>query len=573
MRQVTVERFLGVDERIRLATLPEYASSMKNLRISEEMALTKGAVRRLLCSIDGVERIEGIWCGKLSRRERIVVSADGSLYNIYLDTDTQAPEYVGKIGTGKCCMFEYNGALYIMKENFYGKFDGVMLMPVVGHVPCIATNCTPSGGGEPYERVNLLNTKRRQLFSTVETAVSYKLAESNVYIIESVKVDGEPYQYEYTLEPTIGRLDLEKPIPDGINNLEVIYMLDPSKSQMNKICKCTHAMVFGSNSDERIFLWGNEDCPTYRFHSELTNGTETAEYFPVDGYTVIGNDHINCITQQYNKQLIFAEQSAFYSYCELRNDALGNTYASFPVFNLNGAKGCLVKSDGCIVDNKPVTLCNDGLNFWESSSIENEKNTVCFSDRIEKSLKRAIESKADVSFFDFQAQNEFYFVCDGKAYIYNYAQKSWYIYDGFYGENFTVLEQSLYFTHGNGIYVLADSDEGNEPVECEWTSPYLTLAQETGRCDVNGFEADLRINGDVNIKITFETSDGSVLTEREMRFDKDGDSHLRISLRPSLKRVMPFRIRLNTSGNGDFTLYNMTLKTRKKERSRRNGIQ
>ncbi|MBO7157079.1 MAG: hypothetical protein J6W31_00590, partial [Clostridia bacterium] len=86
-------------------------------------------------------------------------------------------------------------------------------------------------------------------------------------------------------------------------------------------------------------------------------GQPSAEYFPENNYTVIGSYPITDIISQYDRQLIFTKERAYYSYCQLRTDVEGHLYSSFPVFNLNGEKGSLLPFGGCIMNNEPVTVC------------------------------------------------------------------------------------------------------------------------------------------------------------------------------------------------------------------------
>ena len=94
----------------------------------------------------------------------------------------------------------------------------------------------------------------------------------------------------------------------------------------------------------------------------------------------------------------------------MRTDSAGKVYSSFPVFSLNSSKGNLVTASGCAVNGKPVTMCRDGINIWESTAIENEKNSVCFSAPIADVI-RGVQAAGEWSkcrLFDFQTASELY---------------------------------------------------------------------------------------------------------------------------------------------------------------------
>ena len=68
-------------------------------------------------------------------------------------------------------------------------------------------------------------------------------------------------------------------------------------------------------------------------HTALGDGVPNPEYFPENSFRVIGDTAITDIIQQYDRQLIFAQDRAFYSYCDLTTDAMGNAYASIAPYD------------------------------------------------------------------------------------------------------------------------------------------------------------------------------------------------------------------------------------------------
>lgn len=562
--------FKGLNTEAEFQSSVKYASFMRNFIITDSGSIKKRAsvLRACISPAD----IKAIWCGKIADRESVFIAAGNYLYEHGHNSIATAPTLIGYIGTGDCSMFSFGNYLYIKTSSHYSKYDGTAIYAVEGYIPCVAISCIPSTGeGELFEQINLLTEKRRQIFSGDGTTKKYKLAENGVNTVYSVKINGVSCS-SITLNTADSTLNFEDAPASGLNNVEVTYGVTRSQSDRERITKCTRIMLFGGNSNGRAFLWGNPDYPNYRFNSELADGVPSVEYFPVNSFTIIGNSKINCIVQQYDKQLIFTENEAFYSYCELRDDGLNNIYSSFPVYNLNGSKGCIIETDGCIINNHPVTLSHDGINIWESTAVENERNATLISAPI-NSLMRDVIALGDVYLLDMQATRELFVIHEGLAYVYNYGNGGWYVHDGFDGSCYCVYEGTLYFARGDVLYFYnekLDYDLG-DAVDAVWESVAVTNGHGSGFCDIAAIGSDLHIQSPISLKFTVLKPNGEERS-REFDFSLSEDEFMRLSFRPALKRVMPFKVKITASGIGNCTVHGITIKTKEKERSRRNGI-
>lgn len=569
--KISSKAFNGIDESQPLQSVPESASNMMNFVIGRDGSLIKRGGTVKACECYG--NIDAIWSGNIKGEETLVFVSEGRLYRISTSSIPAVPRFIGEVANdNKYLMFDFNGCLYIKSSRYYGKYDGETLQEVEGYIPCVAMSCTPAGEGVILEQINILSDKRRQLFSGTGTGVFYKLAEKDIDEIVSIKVDGVDYGHRYSLDSARGTVSFEFPPAEGLNNVEIIYSKAISESDKKRFFGCNKVMLFGGNSDGRAFFWGNSDYPNYRFHTELADGIPSVEYFPINAFTVIGNSRINCIVQQYDRQLIFTENEAFYSYCELKTDSLGNTYSSFPVFSLNGSKGCIIETDGCIIDNRPITLCNDGLNMWESTSVENEKNAVCFSSPISESLSRILEMKNDIRFFDFQANREFFLISRQTAYVFNYGIGAWYKLDGFGGLAFTTVGRRLYFANGRSIYVYGRGIGECSQDECVWQSCLLNNGSKNGFCDVMNIDFDVHVSGGIQLVLGVLTTEGTKMTSTAYVFPEKCERFTRLSFRPAIRRCMPYSIFIESYGEGELTIHGLTVTTREKERSDRRDI-
>lgn len=572
MRITSQKGFSGVDERVSLQNSPRYASAMRNFRITESGSLQKRPDAVYCCDLPD-ETIRGVWRGSLNGTDTLLLVGGTSLYRADPNLETISPVYVGYVGMGECNIFEFNGFVYIKTVTNYVKYNGTVFSNVDGYVPIVAIGCSPEGEGELYEPINLICNKRRIRYSADGVSKIYKIIEDGVIGIKHFMLNGEAYDADYTFDAEKKTVTFSEPPPAGLNNLEICYIMADSVSQKWRFLGCRNLMLFGGNSDGRIFLWGHNGLPNYRFHSELAEGVPSAEYFPVNNYTVIGNSEITCIVQQYDRQLIFTKDKAYYSYCELREDMLGNLYSSFPVFSLNGSKGCLFRTNGCVIDNRPVTLCVDGINLWESTDIENEKNAVCISREFSGAFRNLInDDLSKMKLMDFQANRELYLINGSIAYVYNYGLGAWYLFNGFADDCCFVYGTKMYFANGSKLYWFGNEAGSGEDRTDIWESCFITAGADKGAVDAVGCELDAFIQGPVTVCVELEESGSGRKVSRSFDFPFTENRFRRLSFRPALKRVMPFRIRLTESGKGSCVFHNISIITRSKERSSRRGI-
>lgn len=569
MSVIRTEGFDGLDERVTLQNGISIAGSMRNFRLTAESALEKRPTRTLIHT--DPHNIDGVWKGVIGGSEKTLIAAGGTLYSF--DRADDAVTVIGQIGNGSCDFFKFGGSLYILNGDKYSRYDGNTVAEVEGYVPCTAVSCSPGGEGTPFEPLNLLNDARRQLFNGNGSDTVYKLAETDLDDVLYVKIDGEE-ELRYAADLTGGTVTFTNAPASGLDNVEICYT--KSGNGRSRITKCRKAMQFGGNSDGRIFLWGNPDLPDCRFYSDIADGVPCAEYFPVHNFTVIGSSAITCIVQQYDRQLIFTKERAYYSYCELKDDGNGNVRSSFPVFSLNGEKGCLITSSGCVIDNKPVTLCGDGLNVWESTGVENEKNAVCISGALCETMRyaaSAAESGAGPKLFDFLCRRELYFIFGPTAYVYNYGTGRWYTLDGFSCDGFFVYGNEIYFYSGKKLYVYSDGEGfADSGFSCEWQSVFSNLGRGSGKYDAVNCEADVYITGPAKLRLEIGQKNGVGGASREYEFAFGDEGHRRLSVRPHVKRALPAYVKITTSGAGSIKIYGITVTTRKRERSDRNGI-
>lgn len=496
-----VTKFCGLDERKTFGSDLAYATDMENYRITEDHTLKKRDGQRLVHSAAG--KITGMWSGYLGSDRHFLYTCGGKLYRMNDDLDGAVE--LGTVGFSECTMFEFRQRVYIKSEETYCYFDGTSLHTVVGYAPLVAIGCTPAGAGETFEDVNLLSPYRRVQFVCDGKSTTFRLPEKEIQSITNVLINGISSALGIiSTNLSKGTFTLESNPSEG-DILEVTYKMPTDRRDV--VLKAKGVMLFGGDTDGHVFLWGNPDTPNVRYHSELADGQPSAEYFPENNYTVIGGSEITDIVSQYDRQLIFTKDRAFYSYCELQTDVPGNVYASFPVYNLNGEKGSLLKNAGCIMNNEPITLCADGLNRWSSTTVENERNAVCFSGAVQKTMNRLLSyGEFDgLHLFNLRPTGELFFFHSGShALVYQYRIGVWYSYAGIRVKYPVEYGGALYYATDDQIRCL-DPSAGvdiEDPIDAYWESPYLSMGSgENVR--LSRLDWTLRAEGDLILHFSF----------------------------------------------------------------------
>lgn len=568
----TCRKFGGLDQSCRMSDNMAFSPDMANFRVTDNYSLKKRGGIRKVCTAPAA--IDGMWAGYIGTAFFMLFVSGGYLYKY--DSVSGEAIQIGFVDTGKAVMFEFGGKVYILNGNRYSRFDGFSVSTVEGYIPIVYINSTPSGEGTAYEKPNLLTPKRRQQFSADGKSNDYVLAEKNINLINYVNVDGIAYT-NYTYNTVTGVVHFNTTPPAGINNIEICYT--KSNLDRQRITKNRYAMLFGGNVDTRLFLWGHPNYPNYRFHSELAGGVPSVEYFPENNFTVIGNTEITDIISQYDRQLIFTKDKAFYSYCEIRQDLLGNYYSSFPVYNLNSEKGNLIKGSSCVINNEPVTFCSDGLNRWSSTTVENEKNAVCFSAPISDAVASIIRSNdfSDLRLFDFQNNSELIFYHNGKAYIYNYKLGVWYLFRDMYCDCFCVMSGELYFSFGDTIYKLDETQSNDEDaaVTAYWKSPFISAGDSGMRKDVTKLSVTVGTKSStmLDVAVNSDVQPESPYLQTFIIENNSGTKTSCLSMRPNLHRVSKVQIHLRATGRDtDAEIFEISLTSKPKGSYARYGL-
>ncbi len=422
---------------------------MKNFTVCDGYKLKKREGSKLV--FEGAGAFRGLWSGTLGEKEYLIAVFGNTFY-----LDGKASGDLE--GEGECSFVPFENKLYILTGKKIKVFDGESVGDITPYRPLVAISTPPDGGGTPFEEANLLTGMLRQSFSPDGEKKTFKLAVENIDSVDYVKISGNPTD-SFTYDAQRGTVSISTDLPTFPDSVEIGFTKGSADSRIEG---CRFGVPFGGGNDTRVFLWGNEDCPATRFFSEPTDGMASFEYFPENNFTVIGaGEKITSILRQYDRQIIFTPNSAYISYAD------GDR---FPVYALSSVKGCKSPRFACLINNRPVSICTDGIYGWSSTALRDERNAVKLSQRIDAALAEI--DKSLIRSFDREATGEFYIYYSDKIYVYNYLLDVFYYYEGITAKAFAAVGDKLYFANDSGLFTMEGTDDNGKEISSVWHSHY-----------------------------------------------------------------------------------------------------
>lgn len=371
----------------------------------------------------------------------------------------------------------FNEKLYIVDGANYLVYDGTTLKDVSSDNPYIPTTTisrSPSGGGEPYQDVNVLQPLRKNTFVANGTSTEYYLDTTEIDSVTEVKVN-DAVVTNYTVNTTTGKITFNTaptaPILSGTDNVEITF----SKAVLgyiDRISKCTKMVVF----DRRLFFTGNPDYPNAIFHSQLN----TPNYVSDLAYYQDGTDEsdIKALVVGNNILWVFKEPSQERDtifYHTATTDSIGKVY---PNFQGNVSTGCY--SDAINYKDDIVFLSKTGLEGISSNDIASQQLLSHKSSLVDNKLVN--ENNFDLSMM---AEWNGYLLILANSHIYLgdirqlYQSVNGYEYEWYYWElenaQATILKEykgNLYIGAEDGsIFIVEGTNDNGEIIESYWTTP------------------------------------------------------------------------------------------------------
>ena len=473
----TYSSFRGVDfandpSLVLLSRSPDALNVWKNYKDTQGSCIETRPGYRELANF--MSKINGIYF--YNDKALIHAGTNLFLWENFPDTPT-GTILKNNMNDAKSSFVIFNEKLYIVDGANYLVYDGTTLKDVSSDNPYIPTTTisrSPSGGGEPYQDVNVLQPLRKNSFVANGTSTDYYLDTTEIDSITEVKVN-DAVVTNYTVNTTAGKITFTTaptaPVLSGTDNVEITFSKAVS-GYIDRISKCTKMVVF----DRRLFFTGNPDYPNAIFHSQLN----TPNYVSDLAYYQDGTDEsdIKALVVGNNILWVFKEPSQERDtifYHTATTDSIGKVY---PNFQGNVSTGCY--SDAINYKDDIVFLSKTGLEGISSNDIASQQLLSHKSSLVDNKLVN--ENNFDLSMM---AEWNGYLLILANSHIYLgdirqlYQSVNGYEYEWYYwnieNAQATILKEykgKLYIGAEDGsIFIVEGTNDNGETIESYWTTP------------------------------------------------------------------------------------------------------
>lgn len=501
-------------------------------------------------------QINGLFFYKVQDSLNVLVHSGTKLlrWNNYPDKPVQTTELFSSMNPVKSQAFVWNNILFIKDGINYLEYDGINAKSVEGTIPTTIHLSTPSGAGTKFQDVNLLTSKRKNMFVGDGKTLEYMLDSQNIDNSNVVcEVDGETLveNIGFNVDRVNGKVifNVAPSKADGTDNVVITFSKTIS-GEADKIKKCTILSTF----DNRVFFSGNQDYPNVLFHSELNDPRYVSKFYNEGNdfakikALIPGNNSIWAIKEQ-------SQDSASAFYHEPTNDYdYGKVY---PSQQANISTGCV--STGINFKDDIVFLSQYGLEAI-SGNIGNEKMLAHRSTNVDNKMINETNYK-QAQMIEFRGYllvliNSKLFLADSRQrWQGNDIEYEWYYWE--LPENINFMKEydnELYLGNSNGnIYKLLGTTDNGVPIHSKWSTPSDSFGYEAYRKTTNkrGCIANImKKNSNIKVEVAI---DGGLPEIVDTYSDEKGYIVCRI------KKKKWKRIQLIFSSNEQFGLFLCTL--------------
>ena len=492
-----------------------------------------------------VPEFSGAWSGTLEGKRHTVVSFGGVLWDV--DPAGGTPAKKGTCTQAPASFFGFGNKVYLLNGHEYLSWDGKAgsFQTVEGYVPTVRTASTPQGGGTLLENVNRLTGKRKVKFSPD--------GESEEFVLEKdidavISVEGTSRSYEVDL--SAGTVTFSSPPPAGVNTVTVTYR--KGNGEREQVTKMRFAEFYNGATDTRVFLYGDGTNKTIYSGMDLDKSAPTAEYFPDLFEASVGDENtpITAMVRHYARMMVFKTDSAWSMDYSTVTTALGQVNTVFLVLPVNRQLGNEAPGQARLLENNPLSLAERNIYQWKAGTTggnitADTRNASRISDRVRATLSGFDLSKTVT--FNRLRESEFWFLCEGKALILNYAADAWYVYDncpfpacleidgevyGFTKEG-KVRHVSRQYRNDDGEPISAYAETGSMDFDRDWLLKYSPM-----------LFAAIRPESGARVHITVETNRRSDYPKKLVSAGLAGFNHVDFAhfsfgtnRKPKVKRV------------------------------------
>lgn len=515
--EVNLSGFLGVDFSSSITDIDKRRSPKGYNFINNNGTIEKRNGYKVLSYLGEKANINGVWNVDTVNGEYFIVHCGNKLFEMKTDFSSYTELISGladRISKGAVI----NSKLLILDGKRAVVYDllkstnKVKYLDEMGYIPTTQIARSPNGtASQPYEKVNLLQDARINLFTSTEIDLNYQLDDININSVESVEVLNENAEWvlktiniDYTVDLAKGQVCFKSvignPVVDGRDNVRIKYkkILNENKSQVNK---CDIMCVYGyAGANNRVFLTGNPDFANIVMFSHFEDLTYIPvenvikiglEVVPITGFAKLNNGKLAVL-----KDVSDTDSTIFYVGYGTYNGS-----EAFPLEGSTKGEGNIGKHAHDTLINEPLILSQNGIFALNTASLSDERYVYHKSYYIDNKLKKEINLKDAVGIVNdgkyYLAINDHVYVADSRFKSSSINSKySNYQFEWFYWINIPVRiwfvwNNELYFgdKHGNICKFRYHNDEdrfkdADNIVEAEWNSVILDLNRPANKKNI-----------------------------------------------------------------------------------------
>lgn len=474
--EIKLGGLLGVDFSSSISEIDKRRTPNGYNFINENGTIKKRNGYKVLAYLGQNANINGIWNVDTVSGEFFIVHCGTKLYEMKTDFSSYTKILTnladnlsqGIVMGGKLLILDGKRAIVydLLVEN-----NRTSYLDTVGYIPITEIARSPNGlASQSYEKANLLQTSRINLFTGTATDTVYKVKDKNITTPILVEVMNENGEYQakvrdnhYTVNTTTGEFTFNvapgEPPVDGQDNVRIKYSVDNTegKAQVNKCNILTSYGYEGANN--RVFMSGNIDYQDIIMWSDLNDIT----YVPAENVLKLG---LATIPITSFARLNSGKLAALKNISDTDSTIFYVGYSKYngeEVFHLEGSskgEGSISKFANATLVNEPLILTENGIFSINSATINDERFTYHRSYYIdgkllkEDNLKNAIGVVNDGKYY--LAINNNVYVADSRFKSnnsngkYSNYQYEWYYWTGLPVRTWFVWNNKLYFGDKSG---------------------------------------------------------------------------------------------------------------------------
>ena len=281
--------------------------------------------------------------------------------------------------------WQVGGKLWIVDGNQLLCYDGQTVKSASegAYIPTLTISRSPTGGGESYEPLNLLQSKWTDSFLGVAQVKDYQLSfdglNNTAVAAQKLNSSGDWVDMventDFTVNRTTGKVTFTtapgaSPIT-GQDNVKITAARTLTEYQ-NRIHHCTISILYGVNgASDRLFVSGNPDYPNYDWYSQRNDPS----YFGDLWYSVLGQDNSAIVGYSIISDRLAAHKDNAENGRNVivRSGTLLDGQAAFPIATALQGEGAIGKRTFAYFASEPLFLTRLGVYAVTAQDITGEK--------------------------------------------------------------------------------------------------------------------------------------------------------------------------------------------------------